>query len=101
MPWFNLSAIYYNQKKSDDALAACEHTLSSDPTLADAHYLRGIILFGRGKAEQGRYTVPPGTVESLNSYLQFAPQGEYVNTVRAMIARINAPVESSWRPAKK
>jgi len=101
MPWFNLCAIYYNQKKSDDALAACEHALSSDPTMADAYYLRGSLLFGRGKAEQGRYTVPPGTLESLNSYLQFAPQGEYVNTVRAMIARINAPQESSWRPAKK
>ena len=101
MPWFNLCAMYYNQQKTDDALAACEHALSSDPTMADAHYIRGTILFGRGKAEHGRYAVPPGTLESLNSYLQFAPTGEHVSTVRSMIQNINHPVESSLKPAKK
>lgn len=85
MPYFNLCAIYYNLKRSQDALAACDQALSSDPTMADAYYIKGSILFGQGTEEHGKYVVPPGTVESLNSYLKYAPFGEHARVVQDMI----------------
>jgi tetratricopeptide (TPR) repeat protein len=85
MPFFNLCAIYYNLKRSQDALAACDQALSSDPTMADAYFIKGSILFGQGREEGGKYVVPPGTIESLNSYLKYAPMGDHARVVQDMI----------------
>ncbi|HSM87706.1 MAG TPA: tetratricopeptide repeat protein, partial [Candidatus Limnocylindrales bacterium] len=72
-PYFNLCATYYNLKREQEALAACEQTISSDPNMADAYYIKGSILFGKGHVEHGKYVVPPGTIESLKKYLENAP----------------------------
>jgi tetratricopeptide (TPR) repeat protein len=90
MPYFNLCAIYYNQKRSQDALAACDQALSSDPTMADAYYIKGSILFGQGREERGQYVVPPGTIESLNNYLKYAPFGDHARVVQDMIKQTQA-----------
>jgi tetratricopeptide (TPR) repeat protein len=101
MPYFNLCATYYNLKRSQEALAACDRAISSDPTMSDAYYIKASILFGQGQVENGKYTVPPGTTEALNKYLQYAPFGEHVRTVRDMIDQLNKPMEPEYKPAKK
>ena len=90
MPYFNLCAIYYNLKRSQDALAACDQALLSDPTIADAYYIKGSILFGQGREDRGKYVVPPGTIESLNSYLKYAPSGDHSRVVQDMIKQTQA-----------
>lgn len=100
-PYFNLCATYYNLKREQEALAACEQTISSDPNMADAYYIKGSILFGRGHVEHGKYVVPPGTIESLNKYLENAPVGEYAKTVKDMIDKLNEQIEIPYQPAKK
>ena len=90
MPYFNLCAIYYNQKRPQDALTACDQALSSDPTMADAYYIKGTILFGQGKAEHGKYVVPPGTIEALNKYLKYEPLGEHAHVVQEMVKQAQA-----------
>jgi tetratricopeptide (TPR) repeat protein len=101
MPYFNLCATYYNLKRGQDAIAACDRATSSDPTMADAYYIKASILFGQGQADHGRYVVPAGTSESLNKYLEYAPFGEHANTVRAMIDKLNEKMETPYKPAKK
>jgi tetratricopeptide (TPR) repeat protein len=101
MPYFNLCATYYNLKRGPDALAACERAIASDPTLSDAYYIKASILFGQGHAEKGKYVVPPGTTESLNKYLEYAPFGQHANAVRAMIDKLNEEIETPYKPAKK
>ena len=88
MPYFNLCAVYYNLKRSQEALAACDEAISSDPSMADAYYIKGTILFGQGKAEHGKYVVPPGTLNALNEYLKLAPIGEHVRVVQDMIKQV-------------
>ncbi|HEX4604157.1 MAG TPA: tetratricopeptide repeat protein, partial [Candidatus Angelobacter sp.] len=61
MPYFNLCATYYNLKREQEALPACEKAITSDPTMADAYYIKASILFGQGKLDHGKYAVPPGT----------------------------------------
>jgi hypothetical protein len=68
-----------------DALAACDQALLSDPTMADAYYIKGSVLFGLGKEERGKYVAPPATIESLNSYLKYAPSGDHARVVQDMI----------------
>jgi tetratricopeptide (TPR) repeat protein len=101
MPYFNLCATYYNLKRNQDALAACDHAISSDPKISDAYYIKAAILFGQGQLQHGRYTVPPGTTEALNKYLQYAPFGEHANTFRQMINQLSTVIETPYQPAKR
>jgi tetratricopeptide (TPR) repeat protein len=101
MPYFNLCATYYNLKRSQEALVACDHSISSDPTLADAYFIKGSILFGQGRLEHGKYAVPPGTTEALNKYLELAPNGEHARTVRDMINQLNKEMPAPYKPAKR
>jgi len=101
MPYFNLCATYYNLKRGQEAVAACDRAASSDPTLADAYYIKASILFGQGQLERGKYVVPPGTTEALNKYLEYAPYGEHAKTVRDMINQLNKDMSTVFKPAKK
>jgi tetratricopeptide (TPR) repeat protein len=101
MPYFNLCATYYNLKRSQEAVAACDHAIASDPTLADAYYIKGSILFGQGQLEHGKYAVPPGTTEALNKYLEYAPNGEHTRTVHDMIDQLGKDMGTAYQKPKK
>jgi len=101
MPYFNLCATYYNLKRSQEAVAACDHAIASDPTLSDAYYIKGSILFGQGQLEHGKYAVPPGTTEALNKYLEYAPNGEHVRTVHDMIDQLGKDMGTVYQKPKK
>jgi len=98
MPYFNLCATYFNMRRTEDAVAACDRAIASDPTMSDAYYIKATVLFGEGKTIGGRYMVPPGTTESLNKYLQYAPFGQHAGSVREMIQQVGG--EAQLRPAK-
>ena len=101
MPYFNLCATYYNLKRSQEAVAACDHAIASDATLADAYYIKGSILFGQGQLEHGKYAVPPGTTEALNKYLECAPNGEHTRTVHDMIDQLGKDMGTAYQKPKK
>jgi tetratricopeptide (TPR) repeat protein len=109
LPYFNLCATYYNLKREQEALPACERAISSDPSMSDAYYIKASILFGQGKLEHGKYVVPPGTSESLNKYLEYAPFGERAAAVRSMIDKLNeeidlkaqTPTPTPYKPGRK
>jgi len=101
MPYFNLCATYYNLKRSQEALAACDHAISSDPRMADAYYIKASVLFGQGQVEHGKFVVPPDTAETLNKYLEYAPAGEHAKTVRDMIGQLNKLDETYGKPVNK
>lgn len=101
MPYFNLCATYYNLKRSQEAVAACDHAISSDPTMADAYFIKGSILFGQGQLEHGKYTVPTGTTEALNKYLEYAPYGNHAKTVKDMINQLGKDMGTMYQPKKK
>jgi tetratricopeptide (TPR) repeat protein len=89
MPYFNVCATYFNLKRGEEALPACERAIASDPTYSDAYYLKAAILFGQGKNDHGKYVAPAGTSESLNKYLEYAPFGQHASAVRSMIEKLN------------
>jgi len=101
MPYFNLCATYYNLKRSQEAVAACDHAIASDPTLADAYFIKGSILFGQGQLQQGKYAVPPGTTDALNKYLEYAPYGDHTLAVRDMINQLNKDMKTLYQAPKK
>jgi tetratricopeptide (TPR) repeat protein len=101
MPYFNLCATYYNLKRGQEAVEACDHAIASDPTLADAYYIKASLLFGQGQLEHGKYAVPPGTTEALNKYLEYAPYGDHALAVRDMINQVNKDMKTLYQSPKK
>jgi tetratricopeptide (TPR) repeat protein len=100
--YFNLCATLYNTGNMDGAVAACDKAISADPDKADAYFIRGSALYGNGKVEKdGKYTVPPGTVEALNKYLELAPNGSHAADVKAMLEALGAKIETTYKPTKK
>jgi len=59
-------------------------------------------MYGDGKLDSaGKYTVPPGTAEALNKYLELAPDGAHAADVKAMLEAIGAKIETSFGKTKK
>jgi len=64
----------------------CDKAIAADPKKADAYFIKGSTLFGSGKLDaQGKYIVPPGTLETLKKYLELAPDGAHAGDVKAML----------------
>ena len=83
---FNSCALLYNAGKMDEAITACDKAIALDPKKADAYFIKGSALFGNGKVgSDGKYEVPPGTLEALNKYLELAPDGGHAPDVHAML----------------
>lgn len=84
--WFKLCAVEYNQGLTDRAIIACNASIASDPTRADAWFIKGSALYGNGTLDKNnRLVLPAGTLEALRKYLQLAPTGAHADDVRAML----------------
>lgn len=92
LPLGNLCVSYYNSRHLQESLDACNKAIASDPSLPDPYYIKGVLLFGKGREENGRYTVPAETREALRRYLALSPSGDHAVYVREMLGRIDGAV---------
>jgi tetratricopeptide (TPR) repeat protein len=100
--YFNICATQYNTGNMDGAEAACDKAIAADPNKADAYFIKGSAMFGKGKMDaNNKWTVPPGTTEALNKYLQLAPDGPHANDVKAMLESVGAKIETTYKAKKK
>ena len=100
MPLFNECATYYNMNRLNDAVAACDQVIASDPAMAEAYYIKGSALFGRGSLQHGKYQAPDGTRETLYKYLDLSPFGEHARYVRDMLEKLDSTIETTYKPSK-
>jgi hypothetical protein len=65
---------------------------------ADANYQYGIVLLGKANtdAATGKVTPVPGTIEAFNTYLQYAPDGQFADSAKGMIATIGGTVATTY-----
>jgi tetratricopeptide (TPR) repeat protein len=101
LPYYNLCAMYYNISRMDEAVAACDQAISSDPAISDAYYIKAVALFGKGTLQNGKFTAPPETRDALNKYLQLAPFGSHAQIVREMLEKLDAPIAIDEKSAKR
>jgi tetratricopeptide (TPR) repeat protein len=100
--YFNICATQYNTGNTEGALAACDKAIAADPTKADAYFIKGSLLMGAGKMDAGgKYIPPEGTAETLNKYLQLAPDGQHAADVKQMLQMIGAKIETSYGTTTK
>ena len=93
--YYNLCAIQFNHGETASALAACDKSIAADPTQPNPYYIKGTVLYKSGKTENGKYVVPPGTVEALSKYLELAPNGDHTSEVRVMLQVSGKPPSSN------
>ncbi len=90
--YFNLCATYYNAGNTAAALVACDKAIEADPGKADAYFVKGSLLIANSTMDKNnRLVVPQGTVETLQKYLQLAPNGVHVKDVREMLDYVEKP----------
>jgi tetratricopeptide (TPR) repeat protein len=93
---FNLCVTLYNMGSVDPAVAACDRAIEADSTKADAYFIKGSLLLGKGDIDaQKKFLAPPGTVEALTKYLELAPDGSHASDVRAMLDFIGVKVHTN------
>ena len=84
--YFNICAVRYNAGDTTaGGIAACDRAIQFNPAKADAYFIKGSMLFAEATSANGKYVVPPGTVETLNKYLELAPNGPHAGDTKAML----------------
>ena len=115
--YFNAGATLVNmslketdqQKRADDLNGASEmldKAIAVKPDYADAYFLKGQNLVSQAKTDaSGKITVPPGTVEAFNKYLELAPDGPHAAEAKGNIEFLGGKVETKFsskpKPATK
>src|SRR5258708_27644561 len=94
LPLGNLCVSYYNSKHLQESLDACNKAIASDPSLPDPYYIKGVLLFGKGREENGRYTVPAEPRGALPRSLARSPSGDHPVYLREMLGRIHGAVDA-------
>jgi len=100
--YFNICATQYNTGNTAGAVEACNKSIAADPARADAYFIKGSLMLGQGsQSKDGKYTVPDGTAEALNKYLELAPEGPHAKDVKEMLQMIGAKIETNYKAKKK
>lgn len=76
----NQGIIFWNQGKTTEARAEFEKAVKADPSFAEAHYWLGMSQVSEGLNAEA--------VKSFEKYLELAPDGQYAETAKQILASI-------------
>jgi tetratricopeptide (TPR) repeat protein len=96
--YYNLGAVMTNANQADAAADAFQKAIAADPRYAEAYYQYGVYLVGKAAlGADGKVTPVPGTVEAFQKYLELAPDGQFAQPAKDMLATLNASVDTSYK----
>jgi tetratricopeptide (TPR) repeat protein len=101
--YFNMGAVMTNANKMDEAAAAFKKTTELDPTFSpDAYFLEAQALLSKATTGPDGKVVPaPGTIEALQNYLKYAPNGKYAASAQEMLQTLQGKVQTNYKKSKK
>jgi tetratricopeptide (TPR) repeat protein len=97
--YFNMGAVMTNAGKMDDAAAAFKKCTELDPTFSpDAYFLEAQALLSKATTgANGKVNPAPGTVEALQNYLKYAPNGKYAASAQQMLQALTGKVQTTYK----
>ena len=99
---YNLGALLSNDGRSADAIKAFRKAAKLDPSFAPSWYQIGVYLVPAAKVDETGRSIPaPGTVESLEKYLELAPDGRFAAHAKSLLAAFAATVELEFQAKKE
>ena len=96
--YYNLGALLVNSGQNDAAQDEFKKAIDSDPNYADAYLQYGMGLAAKATTDATGKVIPaPGTVESLQKYLELKPDGANAQQAKEMIAALGGAVSTSFQ----
>jgi tetratricopeptide (TPR) repeat protein len=78
--------------QADAIVAAADKAIAADPTKPIPYYLKGQALIGKATMDPKtqKIVAPPGCQEAYQKYLQLAPNGQFANDAKQVLAEMSA-----------
>lgn len=101
--YFNLGAVLTNTGRAKEATEAFRKATQANANNAEAWYQLGISLLSDAKLDEktGKTTPAPGTIESLQKYVELQPNGAHAAEVKSMIDSLSSTVQTEIKASKK
>ncbi|HEY3827501.1 MAG TPA: carboxypeptidase regulatory-like domain-containing protein [Bryobacteraceae bacterium] len=95
--FYNMGALLVNSAQNEAAGDEFKKAIAADPTYADAHYQYGLYLTSKASVDPAGKIVPaPGTIESLQKYLELKPDGSFAASAKELIASLGGSVNTTY-----
>jgi hypothetical protein len=101
--YYSNETIVFSQVGNMDAQgAAADKAISADPKNPLPYYLKGQALIGKATVDSKtqQIVLPPGCAEAYEKYLDLAPDGQFANDVKGILAQSNSKIESKYKAKK-
>jgi len=96
--YYNLGALMVNSGQNDAAIDAFKKAIEADPKHADSYYQLGVGLVSKATlGADGKMTPVPGTVEAFQKYLELAPNGQFAEGAKGMLATFSSTIDTSYK----
>lgn len=101
--YYSNGAVIFSQIGNNDAQGvAADKAIAADPKSPLPYYLKGQALIGKASVDPKtqQIVLPPGCAEAYEKYLDLAPDGQFANDVKGILAQSNSKVESKYKAKK-
>jgi tetratricopeptide (TPR) repeat protein len=96
--YYNLGALMVNAGQNEAAVEAFKKAVEADPKHADSYYQLGVGLVSKASlAPDGKVTPVPGTIEAFQKYLELAPNGQFAEGAKGMLATFDTKIDTSYK----
>jgi tetratricopeptide (TPR) repeat protein len=98
----NLTIIYSQVGNTDAQGAAADKAIAADPKNPIPYYLKGQALITKATVDSKtqKIVLPPGCAEAYEKYLDLAPDGQFANDVKSILAQSNEKIETKYKAKK-
>ncbi len=100
--YFNETVVFQQTGNTDAQGAAADKAIAADPKNPIPYYLKGQALVTKATVDPKTQMIvlPPGCAEAYEKYLDLAPDGQFANDVKSILASSNQKIESKYKAKK-
>src|SRR5450432_93766 len=96
--YYNLGALMVNAGQNEAAVDAFKKAVEADPKHADSYYQLGVGLVAKASlGADGKVTPVPGTIEAFQKYLELAPNGQFAEGAKGMLATFDTKIDTAYK----
>jgi len=98
----NETIIFSQIGNADAQAAAADKAIAADPKNPIPYYLKGQALITKATVDSKtqKIVLPPGCAEAYEKYLDLAPDGQFANDVKSILAQSNEKIETKYKAKK-
>ena len=101
--YYGNETIIFSQIGNTDAQgAAADKAIAADPKNPIPYYLKGQALIPKATVDPKtqKIVLPPGCADAYEKYLDLAPDGQFANDVKSILAQSNEKIETKYKAKK-